>query len=202
MAVVRVDTQTWRTACLLLASAGLSASCTLLVQFHDQASCDGGRGGGLGLCADDADVTPDATVPDAGDGTVSEASVDGPPPEAGHDAAPPAPCKGLPSGYYCAHDGLNQPYPGSGNDLVECVDGGVGKVTTCDGGCLPLPAPFPDACNPCPGKGDGLYCGRDLAGFPATNADFLIQCQSGNVSQDVACAHGCKSSGTASACYP
>jgi hypothetical protein len=118
---------------LLLASAALAASCTVLVQFHDQASCEGG------LCGDDAGATRDVTVSDSGDGNAREATVDS------------------------------------------------------------LP---PDACNPCPGKGDGLYCGRDLAGFPAANADFLIQCQSGNVSQDVACAHGCKSSGTSSSCYP
>jgi hypothetical protein len=188
---VRAVTQTWHAACFLVASAALAASCTLLVQFHDEPSCDGG------LC-DAATSTPDVTPPRGDDASASEAE---PPPDVGHDAPPPAPCKNLPNGYYCAHDGLNQPYPGSPDDLVECVEGGVGMVTTCDGGCLPLPPPFPDACNPCTGKGDGLYCGRDFAGFPATNADFLIQCQSGNVVQDVACQHGCKSNGTSSCCY-
>jgi hypothetical protein len=203
---VRPGEQTWRAACGLIASASLAASCTLLVQFHDEGSCEGG------LCGDAAAAIPDVTVPepDGGDGDASSAPEAGgttdagaaSSPDGGHDAAPPAPCKGLANGYYCAHDGLNQPYPGSPDDLVECVDGGEGILTTCDGGCLPLPAPFPDACNPCVAEGDGLYCGRDLAGFPASNADFLIQCQAGNTAQDVACAHGCKSSGTSSSCYP
>ena len=193
-------------AVLAIAAAAAATSCTLLVQFHDAAGgeCDGAS------CVDGtAPPGDDASgVHDGGKGS------DGAPDAPGSDAAPPgdgsakdagidsyAPCKGLAGGYYCATDGLNG-YAGSAADLVQCADGGIAKVTGCDGGCLPLPAPFPDACNPCPGHGDGLYCGRDLAGFPAVNADFLIQCQSGNVVQSVACAHGCKSSGTASSCYP
>lgn len=186
-------------------AAALTLSCSLLVQFHDApgGACEGG------FCGDDASVTEENVIPPM------DASVD-----AGHDAVAAdagkveaaveaetdhyAPCGDLSNGFYCAEDGLHG-YTGSPDDLVQCSDaspGSIAKVTLCDGGCLPLPAPFPDACNPCPGNPDGTYCGRNLAGFPAVNADFLIQCQSGNVVQSVACAHGCDSVGTSSTCYP
>jgi hypothetical protein len=198
-----VSVRAWRwtlgLAALLLASPAAVLSCTFLVQFHDVpgVGCDGG------FCASEASPTEDAedevvavdAAADAGDaGKI--------PKEAGPDDY--APCNKLANGYYCAGDGLHD-YMGSPDDLVYCLDsgtGGIGKVTFCDGGCLPLPSPFPDACNPCPGVPDGLYCGRDLAGFPAINADFLIQCQTGNTVQSVACTHGCDSVGTNSSCYP
>jgi hypothetical protein len=183
---------------LALAAGSGVASCSLLVQFDDApgGACDGG------VCADD--VTTLEEAPAGGDAGGGGDGADGAPPvdgaaEAGVDHY--APCGNLASGYYCATDGLHG-YAGSQDDLVHCVDGGIGQAVFCDGGCLPLPAPFPDACNPCVGHTDGLYCGRDLAGFPAVNADFLIQCQTSNVVQSVACAHGCKSSGTTSSCYP
>jgi hypothetical protein len=185
-----------------LAAGGGSASCSLLVQFNDAPACDGG------LCEADATAPKDSPASQA-EGGADAVDAGGPDVqvEASGDvfeaaaADHYAPCANLANGDYCATDGLHG-YAGSQDDLVHCDDGGVGKVTFCDGGCLPLPAPFPDACNPCVGHGDGLYCGRDLPGFPTINADFLIQCQTGNVVQSVACAHGCKSSGTASSCYP
>jgi hypothetical protein len=187
------------------AGAALMASCTLLVQFHDAAgggACEGG------FCGEDSSVIEETVVKaeagvDAGMDATADAGKDAGAVEAAVDAGADhyAPCGALASGFYCAEDGLHG-YAGSPNDLVQCDDGGIAKATFCDGGCLPLPAPFPDACNPCPGNPAGTYCGRDLAGFPAVNADFLIQCQSGNVVQSVACAHGCKSSGTSSSCYP
>jgi hypothetical protein len=172
------------------------------VQFNDAPGgvCDGGFCLGDAKAPADGPGHTDSAAP-ASDGGADAAE------EAAIDAAEAstvdhyAPCANLANGYYCATDGLHG-YAGSQNDLVYCSDGGVGKTTFCDGGCLPLPAPFPDACNPCVGQPDGLYCGRDLPGFPAINADFLIQCQTSNVVQSVACAHGCKSSGTASSCYP
>jgi len=194
--------------CLGLATAAtaLTASCTVLVQFHDA----GGSGCATGFCGDDGsageeNVGPDGSGLDAPtDASTDTASV-GKDAGTGKDGGPApdhyAPCADLASADYCADDGLHG-YAGSPDDLVQCADGGIAKVTLCNGGCLPLPAPFPDACNPCPGTPDGLYCGRDLAGFPSTNADFLIQCQSGNTVESVACAHGCKSDGTTASCYP
>lgn len=187
------------------AAATLTLSCTLLVQFHDEPGAGGCDGA---FCGDDASMTEENVVKmdvgaDSGLDATAEAGKETGPVEAAVDASADhyAPCGSLASGFYCAEDGLHG-YAGSPDDLVQCADGGIAKVTLCDGGCLPLPSPFPDACNPCPGNPDGTYCGRDLAGFPAVNADFLIQCQSANVVQSVACAHGCKSSGTSSSCYP
>ncbi len=180
-------------------AAALLGACSLVVQFHDQSLPAGADGGCTGAGCDDASVppdvgpTPEAAAPDGDAGS--------PPPEA---APPPdhvAPCHGLANGYYCANDGPAA-YPGPPSDLLTCNDGGVKAALPCDGGCLHIPDPFPDACNPCPGVKNGLYCGRDLAGFPSYNADFLLQCQNGDAVQVVACAHGCGSSGTTSSCFP
>jgi hypothetical protein len=118
------------------------------------------------------------------------------------------PCvvQGVPkSGYYCGDNGLSPGLPPG--DIVHCIDGGVSSATSCgDGGCLHVVDPFADACNPCYMVPDGSYCGRDLGGppnyFPASNADILIQCAGGSTTNQTACAHGCMSSGTMSACYP
>jgi hypothetical protein len=85
-----------------------------------------------------------------------------------------------------------------------CDGGAIVSVRACDAGCLAMINPFPDTCNECNAKPNGLYCGRDFAGFPAENADFLIQCQATNAVQIVACAHGCRSrtATTAAACAP
>jgi hypothetical protein len=170
-------------------TAAAATGCSALVQFRDQPSCDGG------LCENlDASQAPPPRDASEG-GAVAEASpVDATP-------KPSAPCSNLRNGYYCANDGPNG-FTGPPTDLLYCADGGIGKATPCDGGCLHIPDPFPDACNPCPGVANGLYCGRDLKGFPADNADFLIQCQNGDTVQQVACIHGCGSNGVMSACNP
>jgi hypothetical protein len=177
---------------MTIAVAAALTSCSLLVQFHDQPVGDDASTPGVdsGLFED---VANDATV-DADEAEAAPSKKDaGPAPD--HYA----PCSGLINGYYCATDGPHD-FAGPSSDLLLCDDGGIGEAFPCEGGCLPLPAPFPDACNPCVGVADGLYCGRDLAGFPAYNADFLIQCQSGNTVQQVACLHGCGSNGKMSAC--
>ena len=119
------------------------------------------------------------------------------------NAAPAAPCSGLKDGTYCANDGLHD-YRGPPSDLVDCDGGAIASVRACDAGCLAMTNPFPDTCNECNTKPNGLYCGRDFPGFPATNADFLIQCQATNAVQIVACARGCRSrtATTAAACSP
>lgn len=188
-------------ALLATAAAGTATACTFLVQFHDESSdssCEGGSCGGAdGTVPEDVVVAHEAGA-DAGQD--SSQAADAKTSDAGGGADHYAPCADLANGQYCATDGLHG-YAGPASNLVTCADGGIGKVTSCDGGCLPLPAPFPDACNPCPGQPDGYYCGRNLPGFPAENADFLIQCQSGNVVQSVACEHGCDSTSSPPACY-
>jgi hypothetical protein len=105
-----------------------------------------------------------------------------------------APCTGLADNTYCATDGLRG-YGGSPDDLVVCAGGGVARATTCPAGCLPMPAPFPDACNPCVRRADGLHCGRDFADFPVDDGDFLVECRAGAVAMSTPCPHGCASSG-------
>jgi hypothetical protein len=181
---------------LTIAASICAASCSLVVQFHDQpGGADAGEDAGgpddTGAPPEDGSMMdePDVTVVDSAPGMK----------EAGVKPDHYAPCLGLVNGYYCANDGPTA-FAGPSSDLLFCDEGGIGQAFTCDGGCLDLPSPFPDACNPCVGVADGLYCGRDLAGFPAYNADFLIQCQTGNTVQQVACAHGCDSNGKMSAC--
>jgi hypothetical protein len=178
----------------LAAAASLfGLSCTLLVQFHDQPS---------GTCDDGLCSGPDGQAPPKDAAHESQ-------PEAEPEAAPmndsmvmdePSACLGWVSGYYCGNDGLNYD-PGTPNDLVLCSDAGsIAEETFCDGGCLHLPAPFPDACNPCVGVPDGDYCGRDLKGFPSENMDFYIQCSAGQTANTIACDHGCLSETTMSVC--
>lgn len=189
-------------ALLATAAAAAATACTFLVQFHDESggSCEAGScAGDDGTVSDDVVVAHDSGAgADGGQDAGPDVQADVKPAEGGADHY--APCADLANGEYCATDGLHG-YAGPSSNLVTCADGGIGKVTSCDGGCLPLPAPFPDACNPCPGQPDGYYCGRNLPGFPAENADFLIQCQSGNVVQSVACEHGCDSNSSPPACY-
>ena len=176
----------------VLAIAGV-AGCTFLVSFDDAPAgeCDGGD------CfdatapdvapGDDGGVRPDA-VSDANAADVPDVEY--------------APCKGLASGTYCADDHIKS-YRGPLSDLVSCDAGVISKVRACgDAGCIAMKDPFPDTCNECPTKPAGTYCGRDFAGFPATDSDILISCQLGNVVQNFLCPHGCKSNGTTASCYP
>ncbi len=169
-------------------------SCTLLVQFHDQSgdNADGGLppGGDGGI-----DVASDVTVdaPDDSTGTDSE------PPSEGAAVDNWNPCQML-TGWYCGNNGLAVPLPDA--DLVQCEGGSTIGITMCDAGCLHVVDPFPDSCNPCGGRTNGDYCGRDLSGFNPENADILIGCAGGQVGLQDACAHGCGSNGNMSACYP
>ncbi len=188
---------------LLAATAG--ASCTLLVQFHDEP--DAGDACAGAFCEDaTAPIDGGADGRQGDDGGPEDTGSVGPGRDAARDAGDGgadhyAPCRALANGYYCGDDGLHG-YAGSPGDLVYCVDGGIAKVTSCDGGCVDISDPFPDSCNPCVGVANGDYCGRQLPGFPAVNADFLIDCTSGSVSLQDACAHGCDSKGTTSSCFP
>jgi hypothetical protein len=177
-----------------IAGSLVLASCTFLVQFHDQGG-DGDAGG----ASEDGSApidTGSAGMPESGSDTGSA-----PPKDATSTVDHYDPCQGLINGYYCANDGPKS-FAGPMTDLIICEAGVIATAQMCPGACLKLPDPFPDACDPCPGVADGLYCGRDLAGFPSYNADFLIQCQSGSAVQQVACTHGCDSLGKMSQCYP
>jgi hypothetical protein len=169
------------------------AACTLLATFDDGMTSTGisQDGSVLGDASGDSLVLP---FPEAGDGS---SPVDG----ADADTGPYAPCDGLLTGAYCATNGPHG-YQGPPSDLLHCVDGGIGSVVSCDGGCLSLSNPFPDTCNGCNTMADGEYCGRDFPTFPSRDSEWLVQCHLGNAVQLVACAHGCNSNGTSSACAP
>jgi hypothetical protein len=183
--VLRATRLLWIAA--LLAPA---LSCTLLVQFHDQ---DAGAEGGLP--GDDAglDVTVDQQVEAESEASPEAAAVDN-----------WNPCFNKSPGYRCGNDGLSDLLPDA--DLVYCTDvndaGVIGSITVCEAGCLHVPDPFPDSCNPCAGVANGDYCGRDLSGFNPTNADILVACSAGWADYQDACVHGCGSNGKMSACYP
>jgi hypothetical protein len=183
---------------LALASAATAAAagCTFLIPFDDQPSCDGG------LC-ESVEASARGDAPPLADAAADARRGDGAAPR---DAGPDTydVCDGNVNGLYCATDGL-QGWAGSSQDLIQCANEAVAKATLCDGGCLSMPNPFPDTCSGCPDKADGVYCGRDFPSFPHGDGgddDFLIACQSGNVSTSYPCPHGCKSEGTASSCYP
>ncbi len=189
---------------LAIVACGPAAACSLIVQFHDQPGgvCDGA------VCSTDGTTVEVSVVDSGGDGTEQDT---GGGPDSGNPQDSPAgdsfvapdtfsPCMGKGNGYYCGDNGLGPGLPAG--DLVNCVDGGVSTAKACDGGCLHVVDPFPDACDPCFGVANGAYCGRDLAGFPSFNADILIQCTGGKTTSQNACAHGCMSSGTMSVCYP
>jgi hypothetical protein len=160
-------------------------ACTLLARFDDlppRELADGGAEAGL-----------DGVAPALDSASDTESA----PPDAGPDVDP---CSGHVNGSYCGTDGLDD--PALAGDLVRCDGGAVAEVIACDGGCLALSNPFPDTCNGCNVKPNGTYCGRDFSTFPASDADWLIQCQSGNAAQKVACQHGCLSNGAAASCAP
>ena len=97
------------------------------------------------------------------------------------DAGPPdvaTLCKGKDNGWYCGYNGLNGVAP-SKDDLVECRDASVYKLTLCDAGCLAYPNGVPDRCNECPGMKDGYYCGSQFPSGLADNATTLVLCTQG-----------------------
>lgn len=176
-----------------VALAAAAGGCTFVVSFDTVPSspCDGGA------CLD-------ATAGDDASDAAFDAGVDTIAPSDASDAPDVeyAPCKGLANGLYCADDHVTG-YRGPLSDLVTCDGGAIAKVRQCGAaGCLAMKDPFPDTCNECPTKANGTYCGRDFAGFPTSNSDILIGCQSGNVVTNFPCPHGCKSNGTAASCYP
>jgi hypothetical protein len=179
-----------RSLVLVIVASIPVAACTALVQFHDQPGSGGDASvveGGAGHEAAGDTATVDSGAGDDASGGDSMAAAD-------HFN----PCSGKASGYYCGNNGLEAGLPP--NDIVHCLNNGVATATPCAGGCLHVVDPFPDACNPCFGVADGMYCGRQLAGFPTFNGDILIQCQGGAATQQTACASGCSSVGTMSVC--
>ena len=161
-----------------------ATGCTFLVDFvtKDQsgdALCDGG------LCTDAtfADVQVEASAPD-GDAAASIDAVFEKSPNDVHVEVAQCnnPCKNRGNGWYCGNNGLYCNAPA--DDLYTCEKDAVADVNHCINGCVPLPNGHPDTCDPCFGKVDGTYCGKDLPIVPHVpgadrNDIYLFDCKSG-----------------------
>jgi hypothetical protein len=176
------------------AGAAMLAGCTFLIPFDDVALPDDGGGGGSetsngfdGGAGSDADDPVDSALRDG-------ASV--------RDAlANPDACVGKTDGKYCGGDLITWPPPGTKDDLITCTKSVV-SVRTCTGGlgCIRMINGYPDQCDECVAKADGFYCGRDMTGWDAKNAEQRVHCQNkGEVGLQL-CANGCTSMGAASFC--
>jgi len=173
----------------------LGVGCTFLVSFDDVPTRDGGTDAGRR----DARTFP-TTEP-----------TDDPPPLPRRDASttpPPVPtcdptfplaqvtgCGSFIEGAQVCASNPGIGYPSGRDrttDLVTCTrDGGVRAscVRHCPGigGCAALPNGFPDQCDACTGRTDGLYCGLEL-GWPSR---ILVTCSGGRMSARVACPLTC-----------
>jgi hypothetical protein len=191
-----------------LAAFGLVLSgCTLLVDFvtKDQSgdpTCDGG----LCLDATFADVQVEGSSPDA---APEAASIDAPFEKSPNDvhvevAQCANPCRNRDNGWYCGNNGLFCNAPP--DDLYFCEKDAVGDVTHCTSGCVPLPNGHPDTCDPCFGKADGTYCGKDFPTVPHVagvdhNDIYLFDCKAGmTTTASQACPTACSGTPPNSKC--
>jgi hypothetical protein len=176
---------------LVALTMGLAAStgCTWLISFDEIPRPDDGV---------------DAEPPDGGDAAIEAAPREAGPADAGRadvDLTALASCQGKSNGLYCGNNQLVA-YPGSRDDLVACDGGRVVAVTYCDrgAGCIRMANPRPDQCDGCWRLADGYWCGRDVAGWSAENANVRVQCQAGGLVDITPCSGLCVSNGARSSC--
>jgi hypothetical protein len=158
-------------AALSVAAQSILAGCTLLITFDEA-----------------ADAGVDASFPPRPDATpdvvASDVAVDAPndtkPPDAGVDVLGLDACAGQLDGQYCGNNRLVG-YPNK-DDLVVCANGKIVSVRTCTKGvgCIHLPDPQADECDECQGRANGYYCGRQLTGWKAENANVQVRCMNGS----------------------
>ena len=126
------------------------------------------------------------------------------PPDARADAsdavANPEACTGKLDGKYCG--GNTIVWPGDKDDLITCKASLVSNVRLCTSGvgCVRMLNGYPDQCDECATKADGTYCGRDMTGWEAKNADTRVRCQNKAEVGLLLCANGCSSIGATSVC--
>jgi hypothetical protein len=182
-------------ACVATSAAtAILAGCTFLIGFDDvPGATDGSIDSQTMINAPDvrvdAPALPDAQIGDAG-ADVRDA------------IANPAACANFSDGKYC---GGNQiPWPVANNDdLVTCKGRMVSNVRFCSGlgGCIRMLNGYPDQCDECGTKADGLYCGRDMGGWETKNFNSLVHCQNKAAVTVMPCgAQTCTSNGAASSC--
>jgi hypothetical protein len=199
-------------ACFGFGTAAMGG-CTFLVDFVSKDLPDRGLDDGTFR----PDVRPSIDAP-AADTLVPEDTAP-PPPDAAPDASKPDvrvdaalcpnPCTNRENGWYCGSDTLFCLAPA--DDLYHCIADASADVVTCTqgAGCVQLPPQHPDTCDPCPGKADGLYCGRDLATIvPHLPGDdkndiYLFACQGGRISlASKACITDCTGAPPNAKCNP
>jgi hypothetical protein len=169
------------------------AGCTFLITFDD---VPGALEGG-------ADTSAPIGPPDVridGNGAGPDGAADAGP-DVRDAIANPEACKRNLDGKYCGGDQIS--WPGSKDDLVTCKGGVVQNVKFCATGigCIRMLNGYPDQCDECATKTDGTYCGRDMPGWDAVNANFRVRCQNrAEVGLLLCNAAGCGSNGAASAC--
>jgi hypothetical protein len=171
----------------------MGAGCTFLISFDDVPQPVDGGGLDSQVPLGPPDVRVDAIVTPEGGA------------EAGKDAladalANPDACKGKLDGKYCG--GNTIVWPGDKDDLITCKTNVVASVRLCTSGvgCIRMINGYPDQCDECGSKADGVYCGRDMAGWDPKNADTRVRCQNKAEVGLLLCAAGCSSNGTASFC--
>lgn len=177
-------------ASLALAGAGtcsaILTACTLLIPFDEVPVEDAGT---------DAVAAPDVVVEPADDGGADVVI----------DARPPTQaCRDASDGQYCGTHPRIAGYEGDRDDLVTCVAGEAMTVKHCASGtgCIRMVEPYPDQCDECTGRADGVYCGRDMPGWQASNANMRVRCGNGALVGILLCGgNGCMSNGDASACF-
>lgn len=168
-----------RSIALAFASA-LLVACAPLIDFdgltngaHDAASPDG-----------------DAEALDASH--VRDAATDSPLPiDAAHGDAgnPCAAVKTTFNGIYCGKSTENGFTGGSPNILYTCQNGVLASTQTCSNGCFTAQSGFPDSCDECNLKRDGVWCGAEFPGYAALLKDVVFVCKSGtSQGQPTACA--------------
>jgi hypothetical protein len=175
-----------RVAPIVAATTCVIAGCTLLIDFEEVPSNDAG-----------ADVVVTPPVDSGKIDTGTDAGADAPVDSAGFVTA----CKTKDNGKYCPGNMIT--WPGNKDELITCRDGGVAGTRLCNSGsgCIFMLAGFPDECDQCVTKNvNGTYCGRDMPGWDAKNANFRVRCQGGAQVGLVLCNGACTSNGANSTC--
>lgn len=160
----------------------VGAGCTFLVSFNDVPKESGGPDV---VTQPTADVTPPVDGSLACDPEFPLASIKG--------------CGALQENAKICADDSRITYPAgrdASTDVVTCSkrDGGVAVcVKHCSGagGCASLPEGFPDQCDPCAYKAEGVHCGSEMAEWQPENAKLLIGCNGGRMTTVDICDAGC-----------
>lgn len=166
----------------------LGAGCTFLVSFDEVGDADAG----LGPLDPNRDGASDSSVAtDAGpipipitppcDSTFALSEIRG--------------CETFVEGaQICADNRGITAYPGNrATDVIACSKSqGATCVRHCVA-CAHLPSGFPDQCDQCIGKADGVYCGTDM-GWQPEHFRLLVTCEGERVARAVPCSdRGCDS---------